>query len=136
MASSPDQTRPTVRPAELALSVAGLLEIVISAVLFGLKIYIPAVSFGFAAFFIALVANAIRTQAEQMARRRGEVIPALVSTPQTARLRLIGFIILMVIGLALIAGGVLYLLESQIMAAVTFGSWVLTIAVVAMRLRH
>jgi hypothetical protein len=120
----------------MVLAVAGLLEIIISAILFALGIYIPAVSFGVAALFIALIANAIRNQGQQMARRRGEPVTPPTYSPQTLRLRRAAFVALILLGIGLLAAGVMYLLAEEYMAAITFATWVLAGAVVAGRLRH
>lgn len=123
----------TSRPGAIALSLAGITELLMSATLYGLKIYPASIAFGVGALFVALVANAISGQARTMQRRQG-IAPA-PETEGARRRRQIGFFASTLLGTAAIVAAIIQLTGGGYMPAVAFGTWALCCAVFAMRFR-
>lgn len=127
------RTQPTPRPAAIALSLAGVAEITISVILFIMSLYTVSIAFAGAALFIALAANAIRGQAEELARARGEI--AVPPGVRFGRWRLVAFWALCAVSLGLIVGSALYGMLGRALAAAAMGIWALTGMAFAFRLR-
>ncbi len=121
------------RPGALALSLAGITELVISAVLYGLKIYAASIAFGIGALFVALIANTISAQGRTMERRRGIIPPPM--TDQARMMRQIGFSAASLLGTAAVAAAVYQLISGEYLPAAAFGMWALCCAVFALRFR-
>jgi hypothetical protein len=123
----------TSRPGALALSLAGIMELLISGTLFGIELYAPAIAFGIGALFVALIANAIAGQGRSMQMRRG-----MAPEPETERarnMRHAGFYGAALLGTGAVIAAIITMVGGDVMPAATFGVWALTCAVFALRFR-
>ncbi len=121
----------TSRPGAIVMSLAGIIELVISAILYGLQIYPAAIAFGIGALFVAMIANTIAGQGRAMQRRRGIVPPP--ETASARQTRQIGFYTAALLGTAAVAAAVMRMLGGDYLPAVAFGTWALCCAVFALR---
>ena len=128
-----EQPEATSRPGAIALSWAGVTELFLSAILYGLKIYPASITFGIGALFVALVANSIVAQGRTMQRRKGITAPP--ETDGGRRVRQVGFFVSLIFGMVAVAAAVIQLLSGGYLPAITFGVWTLCCAVFAWRFR-
>jgi hypothetical protein len=131
--SEQEQAEPTARPGAFALSVAGITELVVSAVLYGLKVYAASIAFGLAALFVAITANAISAQGRDLLRRQG--IEPQPETERGRRRRQTAFITAAMFGTAAVGLAVIQLINERFLPASVFGMWALCCAVFALRFR-
>lgn len=132
--SQREREQPTSRPGAIVMSLAGILELCISVVLYGARLYPVAISFGAGALFVALIANTISSQARTMQRRRG--ITPLPGVAHARRLRQIAFFAAVTLGAGLVVAAVVQLIDSAHLPALTFGIWGLCCATFALRFRE
>ena len=128
-----EQPEVTSRPGAIALSWAGVTELIASAVLFAIKIYPASITFAVGALFVAFVANTVAGQARSMQRREGITPPPL--TESARRTRHIAFFVALTFGTAAVIAAVVQLVGGGYLPAIIFGVWALCCAVFALRFR-
>lgn len=133
--SSPPTAEPSPKPSagQIALSVMGYLEIVVSVVLLLLEVPVAAVAFAVAALFLTFISMQVRKQRLEYMRRTGRLPQRAGGDEAQRRKPGAAFWVQLIIGAGLIIASIVFVFLQNYLLAVNLALWGITVALFAQR---